>query len=202
MRHTALVVIVLGVLLSHALGVYAVGPGFAFRDLPNGLTLGHPGLLSASLHLTSSGWRGAISGSLAEWVDVGFAASSESLFDPELRLQLIRDLLPLQAALAFRPTEATFAATLLLGPVDLTLGRDWKLVRARAQSGESRWLYAQWAASQSLTVLVGLTHQGEDSGRSWGAILGLRLSSPKDGLRGASIIYRNGSLSLAIGGIL
>jgi len=222
MRRMLLLLIFLAAWIPSGSLAQAGGPHYAFRDLPIGLVLGDPGALSMSLHLSPEGWGGAITGSVAERIDVSFHVTPGNLFEPELRLQVVRDLLPLQVAIALRPTDATFATTLLLGPVDLSLGRSWEPSWMAAGSGGGRWLFAQWAASQSLAILVGIDvvdrvgdphddwgpilglrlSSAGDPHDDWGPILGLRLSSTENGLLGSSILFSGGVLRLTIGGTL
>jgi len=204
MRRMLLLLIFLAAWIPSGSLAQAGGPHYAFRDLPIGLVLGDPGALSMSLHLSPEGWGGAITGSVAERIDVSFHVTPGNLFEPELRLQVVRDLLPLQVAIALRPTDATFATTLLLGPVDLSLGRSWEPSWMAAGSGGGRWLFAQWAASQSLAILVGIdvVDRVGDPHDDWGPILGLRLSSTENGLLGSSILFSGGVLRLTIGGTL
>ena len=185
MKRTILALLFLGLPICGA-----AAPHYAFAELPTGVVLGEPGALSIALGQSSMGWEFRWTASLFSRADVAVRVTGDNLFQPEFRVQLIRDLLPLQASALIGSDSFGFATTLLLGPVHVTFGRTW------LESLSRRYGYTQWAATQHFTVIVGVEHQ---DGR-WGPILGLRLHSKSSRLWGGSIIYYGGELRLSIGG--
>ena len=184
-----------GVVLAMTLVACSIGaaatPQVAFHDLPEAILIGSPGLVSAVVSLSATGWRGAVVGSLTSRVDVAFGIDGGSPFDPELRLLVVKDLLPLNAAVFVGFDRITLASALLLGPVHLDYGRTW---------GEAarRWAYVQYAYNQRLTTLIGL----EEVSGALGPILGLRLHPGEVRTWGLSLLFTQTGLRLSIGGLL
>jgi len=170
--------------------VAGAAPAFAFGDLPMGIVLGSRGSVSIAGRVSIDGWQATITGSLTERIDLRMAASQTSLFRPEMRVLVIRNLQPLRVVASVAPDSVSFAATLLLGPVHVSLGRSW-------EPSPLRWGYTQWAATQQLTVLVGVDHR---LGRL-GPILGLRVHPRDVRLRGASLIWSDGEIRISMGGV-
>jgi hypothetical protein len=166
-------------------------PHYGLRDLPEAVLLGDPGHVSFSLAAASDGWKATLDGSLSPRVDVSISVAPRSLFDPELRLLLVRDLLPLNVVVAAGLDRISFVATLFLGPVRVGFGRVYKTI------GE-RWATVQHAFSQRGAILLGVD---ERSGRI-GAILGIRIHPGRTRLWGVSLVVTRDGARLTIGGTL
>ena len=186
MKCTVLVIVLVGCTVCAA-----ATPQIAFHDLPSAVPIGSPGIVSARASLSTTGWNVAVTGSLTSRVDVAFRVDAETPFDPELRLLLVRDLLPVNVAVIAGLDRITLATTLRLGPVHLAYGRSWGEI-------ERRWAYTQYAFDQRVTSLLGL----EESGGALEPILGLRLHPGEERTWGLSLIFDGESIRLSIGGLL
>jgi len=165
------------------------GPHVAFQDLPEAVLLGDPGRVSMFLRLASGDWSGQITGSLSSRLDLAATVHAANLFDPKIRLLLVRDLLPLNVLIEGSLHRVSWVATLFLGPVHFNLGRTWGETK-------TRWGYVQYAFHQSMTLILGLDKQGG----VLRPILGLRVHPGRTRLWGASLVVTRGGLRIAVGG--
>jgi len=182
---------VLAIVLVGCTACGAATPQIALHDLPSAVPIGSPGIVSATVSLATTDWRAIVVGSLTSRVDVAFRVDAETPFDPELRLLVVRDLLPLNVAVVAGLDRIALASTLRLGPVHLAYGRLWG-------ETERRWAYTQYAFDQRVTSLIGL----EESAGALGPILGLRLHPGERRTWGLSLVFASGRLRLSIGGLL
>ncbi|MGB2983684.1 MAG: hypothetical protein WBC63_07495 [Candidatus Bipolaricaulia bacterium] len=183
-------VLVVLLLLSWAVCGFAA-PHYAFRDLPEAVLLGDVGRTSIALEFSEGRFSGSIVGSLAPRLDVVANVSSLSLFEPEVRFLVVRDLLPLNVVIELNPQNVSLVSTLFLGPVHVDFGRTWGATSAR-------WGFVQYAFHQSVSILVGL----EEGDGHLGAILGFRIYPGRSRLWGLSFLLTRDGAKLTVGGTL
>jgi len=184
------VVLVLMALVASSISAWAA-PHVAFFDLPGAIVVGEAGRVTGALSAGTGGPTGSVVASLGRRVDLAMAASASSLFDPELRLLVVRDLLPLNVLLSMGCDRVAFAATLFLGPVHVSFGRRW-------DSAPTRWATVEHAFSQRGTIVLGL----DERSNALGAILGVRVFPGRTRLWGLSFLVTRDGIRVTMGGVL
>ena len=75
--------------------------------------------------VVEGGWAVGVRKRLLPWLEAAFASDGEDLFEPEMRIHVVRDLPPVRMALAIGPEWVSFLTQLRLGPVHAAMGRRW-----------------------------------------------------------------------------
>ena len=166
-------------------------PHIAFRDLPEAILGGDVGGASLACELSLQGWRGSITRNLSPRIDVSASMSAQNMFDLDVRVLVVKNLLPLNVVVALSSQRLSLISTLFLGPVHVNYGRTW---------GEEgvRWGYLQHAFHQTMSILIGLEQRND----AIGAILGLRIHPGRTRLWGASLLVTSRGARLTVGGPL
>jgi hypothetical protein len=164
-------------------------PNHVFFDSSEAVTLGDGGLTSIQVRLDREGPLIYLCRAVGSRVDLFATTTEQSAFSLGVRVLLVKDLGPLSVALSGWSGELDLISGLRLGPVDVNWGRS-------IGSHARRWSTVTVAPGQRFEVLLGL--ESIPGGRI-SAVAGIRLF-PKSRLYGASLLIRDGSLSLTVGG--
>jgi len=118
-------------------------------------------------------------------------ASEESLFDPYLKLAVVRDLIPVNASIQLGLDRWLVLSTWRLGPVQVDWGRAWG-------QPAGRWAVATFSAFSWGSVIVGV----EAIGGAIRSVIGVRIYPGRSRMWGISLIGNGSGVQLTVGGTL